>query len=102
LHIGFGEFILEPVLHRDGQSSMCCPRESGDPAVGHDEATTLAGRPPKAAQSKPCSVVVFWMLAFASMTLVKHRPCSIVAANRELIHLLLGVALVQLQGSCYG
>jgi hypothetical protein len=31
-----------------------------------------AGKPLKAAQSKPCSVVVFWMLAFASMTQVRQ------------------------------
>jgi hypothetical protein len=47
----------------------------------------------KRRKDKPCSVVVFWMLAFASMThAVKRGPYSIVAVNRELIHLLFGVA----------
>ena len=75
-----------------GQASMCHPRESEDPAVGHDEATS--GEAAESGESKPCSVVVFWMLAFASMTHVrKARPVFDCPANRVLIHLLLGVAL---------
>src|ERR1700675_4983461 len=47
------------------------PAKAGTQPWGHGEATTIAGKPSKAAQcGKPCSAEVFWMLAFASMTLV--------------------------------
>jgi len=45
---------------------MCHPAKAGIQPWGHDEATTYAEKPPKAVQSKPCSVVEFWMLAFAN------------------------------------
>ena len=64
------------MLRFDGQANMCHPRESGDPAVGTRRSGNEPGGPSDAAQcGKPHGAVVFWMLAFASMTHVrKARP----------------------------
>ena len=72
------------LLHRDAPSQhVSSPRDrTARPGIqpwGNDEAATQVAKSPKAAPSgKPCSVVVFWMLAFASMTI-----CSSRAARRN-------------------
>src|SRR5271154_6038038 len=60
--------------HRDRPSSICHPRKSGDPAVGHDEADDMSR---EARKRRKASLVASWYsgCALASMTHArKARP----------------------------
>jgi hypothetical protein len=54
------------VLHLDAPSHDASSRESGISAVGHDEATTYAGKSRATKSGEPHSVVASWMLANAN------------------------------------
>jgi hypothetical protein len=55
---------------------------------------TMKRRHKPGSHRKQCKASLVASRSRARHTFVKHGPCSIAAANRELIHLLLGVALV--------